>query len=120
MNKFGLHMNFLGILQVLANIFILKIHFLFTFLDFLIFWTGRIIIRKCRDLGVNIPKTQSAPGVDGGCWGLLRSQRSCKKKHLCKISTQITPKLPYMELRHNDMPKTKDCTDLKMKRQIDP
>jgi hypothetical protein len=52
--------------------------------------------------------------------GLLRSRRSCKKKHLRKISTQITPKLPYRELRHNNMPKTKGCTDLKMKRQIDP
>jgi hypothetical protein len=52
--------------------------------------------------------------------GLLRSRRSCKKKHLRKISRQITPKLPYRELRHNDMLKTKGCTDLKMKRQIDP
>jgi hypothetical protein len=33
---------------------------------------------------------------------------------------QITPKLTYRELRHNDMPKMKGCTDLKMKRQIDP
>jgi hypothetical protein len=51
--------------------------------------------------------------------GLLRSRRSCKKKHLRKISMEITPKLPYRELRHNDMPKMKGCTDLKMKRQID-
>jgi hypothetical protein len=36
--------------------------------------------------------------------GLLRSRRSCKKKHLRKISTEIMPKLPSMELRHNDMP----------------
>jgi hypothetical protein len=52
--------------------------------------------------------------------GLLRSRRSCKKKHLRKISTEITPKLPSRELWHNDMPKTKGCIDLKMKRQIDP
>jgi hypothetical protein len=52
--------------------------------------------------------------------GLLYSRRSCKKKRLRKISTKITPKLPSRELRHNDMPKTKGCTDLKMKRQIDP
>jgi hypothetical protein len=51
--------------------------------------------------------------------GLLRSRRYCKKKHHRKISTEIMPKLPYRELRHNDMPKTKGCTDLKMKRQID-
>jgi hypothetical protein len=36
--------------------------------------------------------------------GLLRSRRSCKKKHLRKISTEITPKLPSRQLRHNDMP----------------
>jgi ribonuclease HI len=36
--------------------------------------------------------------------GLLRSRRSCKKKHLLKINTEITPKLPSRELRHNDMP----------------
>ena len=36
--------------------------------------------------------------------GLLRSRRSYKKKHLRKISTEITPKLPSRELRHNDMP----------------
>jgi hypothetical protein len=41
-------------------------------------------------------------------------------KHLRKISMEIMPKLPYRELRHNIMPKTKGCTDLKMKRQIDP
>jgi hypothetical protein len=52
--------------------------------------------------------------------GLLRSRRSYKKKHLRKISTEIMPKLPYRELRYNVMPKTKGCTDLKMKRQIDP
>ena len=52
--------------------------------------------------------------------GLLRSRRSCKKKHLRKISTEIMLKLTSRELRHNNMPKTKGCTDLKMKRQIDP
>jgi hypothetical protein len=36
--------------------------------------------------------------------GLLRSRRSCKKKHLRKISIEITPKLPPRELQHNDMP----------------
>jgi hypothetical protein len=36
--------------------------------------------------------------------GLLHSRRSCKKKHLRKISTEKTPKLPSRELRHNDMP----------------
>jgi hypothetical protein len=38
------------------------------------------------------------------CWGLLHSRRSCKKKHLRKISTEITPKLPPRGLWHNDMP----------------
>jgi hypothetical protein len=36
--------------------------------------------------------------------GLLRHRRSCKKKHLRKISTEITLKLPSRELRHNGMP----------------
>ena len=44
MNKFGLHMNFLGILQVLANIFILKsISYLFIFSEFSNLWIGRQI-----------------------------------------------------------------------------
>jgi hypothetical protein len=33
---------------------------------------------------------------------------------------QSTDNLRYGELRHIDMLKTKGCTDLKMKRQIDP
>jgi hypothetical protein len=43
------------------------------------------------------------------CWGLLHRRRSCKKKHLRKISTEenitrsCTPKLPSRELRHSDM-----------------
>jgi hypothetical protein len=42
--------------------------------------------------------------------GLLRRQRSFKKKHLRKSSTEAniarryTPKLPSRELRHSDMP----------------
>jgi hypothetical protein len=35
MAQFGISMNFLWIKQILAIIFILKIHFLFIFLDFL-------------------------------------------------------------------------------------
>jgi hypothetical protein len=51
---------------------------------------------------------------------IVPSSQALKKKHLRKISTQIMLKLPYRELRHIDMLKTKGCTDLKMKRQIDP
>jgi hypothetical protein len=36
--------------------------------------------------------------------GLLRRRRSCKKKHLRKINTEATPKLPSRELRHSDTP----------------
>jgi hypothetical protein len=42
--------------------------------------------------------------------GLLRRRRSFKKKHLRKISTKAniarryTPKLPFRDLRHSDMP----------------
>jgi hypothetical protein len=36
--------------------------------------------------------------------GLLRRRRSSKKKHLRKISTEVTPKLPSRELRHSDAP----------------
>jgi hypothetical protein len=49
-------------------------------------------------------KTNYSSAVVGG---LLRSRRSYKKNHLRKITTQIMSKLPYRELRHNDMPKTK-------------
>jgi hypothetical protein len=40
-------------------------------------------------------------GVVGG---LLRRQRSCKKKHFQKINREATPKLPSRELRHSDTP----------------
>jgi hypothetical protein len=48
MDQFGLSMNFLGIIQVSAINFILKINFhnlLFIFTDF---WTAHIINRECR------------------------------------------------------------------------
>jgi hypothetical protein len=64
MDQFRITMDFLCIKQVLPFIFTLKIYFLFTFLDFLIFWTGHIFIRKSRGLGVNLPKTQSNHAVD--------------------------------------------------------
>jgi hypothetical protein len=35
---------------------------------------------------------------------LLHRRRSCKKKHLRKISTKVTPKLPSRELQHSDTP----------------
>jgi hypothetical protein len=35
---------------------------------------------------------------------LLRRRRSCKKKLLRKISTEVTLKLPFRELRHSDAP----------------
>jgi hypothetical protein len=48
MDQFGVHMNFLWYIQILALIFILKIYFPFIFLDFLISWTGRQIPEKAR------------------------------------------------------------------------
>jgi hypothetical protein len=59
MDQFGITMDFLCIKQVLAFIFTLKIHFLFTFLDFLISWTGRKIKPKSRGHCATNPKTQS-------------------------------------------------------------
>jgi hypothetical protein len=51
MDQFGVHMNFLGFIQILALIFILKkIYFLFIFLDFLIYWIGRQIPEKAGSL----------------------------------------------------------------------
>jgi sterol desaturase/sphingolipid hydroxylase (fatty acid hydroxylase superfamily) len=50
MDQFGVHMNFLGFIQILALIFILKIYFLFIFLDFLIYWVGRQILEKAGSL----------------------------------------------------------------------
>jgi hypothetical protein len=61
MNKFGLHMNFLGILQVLANIFILKIHFLCIFL--LLDWAHNY--QNQQGSQRKFSKTQNVPGADG-------------------------------------------------------
>jgi hypothetical protein len=52
--------------------------------------------------------------------GLLHRRRSCKKKHLRKINTEATPKLPYRSFGIATCLETKGCTDLKMKRPIDP
>jgi hypothetical protein len=53
MDQFGLEMDFLGIKQVQMIIFTLKIHF-HNYLSILcVLWTERIIIRKCRGIGVN-------------------------------------------------------------------
>jgi hypothetical protein len=42
MGQFGLHMNFLGIIQVLVIIFASKFNFYFIFPDFLVLWTERM------------------------------------------------------------------------------
>jgi hypothetical protein len=57
MDRFGLHMNFLGIIQVLVIIFALKINFYFIFLDFLFSWTARKILENIRGLYTNYLKT---------------------------------------------------------------
>jgi hypothetical protein len=41
---------------VLAIIFILKTHFLFIFLDFLISWTRRQKLKSAGSLALNIPR----------------------------------------------------------------
>jgi hypothetical protein len=60
MDQFGLEMDFLGIKQVQMIIFTLKVHFHNHLSNLCVLWTGRIIIRKCRGLSVNLPKTQNA------------------------------------------------------------
>jgi hypothetical protein len=59
MDLFGVHMNFLWFIQVIALSFILKIHFLFNSLDFLILWTERIKSENTRGLGAINPKAQT-------------------------------------------------------------
>jgi hypothetical protein len=53
--QFGLNMNFLGIIQILAIIFTLKLNFYIIFLDFPFPWTTRVINRECRGDFVTIP-----------------------------------------------------------------
>jgi hypothetical protein len=50
MDQFGLKMNFLCILQVLAFIFILKIHFLIHLSNLHDLWTARILNRNAAGL----------------------------------------------------------------------
>jgi hypothetical protein len=72
MDQFGLHMNFLWIIPILALIFTLKIIFYLLFLGFSNSWTGRTNTRECRGLGAKGgpqvgsiktegPKCKSAP-----------------------------------------------------------
>jgi hypothetical protein len=75
MDYFGLKMNFLWILQVLAFIYILKIYFLFNFLVFLLSWIRRTKPEKPRVLGIIFPKTQSPTAQDGGL--VLIKPRGC-------------------------------------------
>jgi hypothetical protein len=58
MDQFGLNMNFLGILQVSAINFILKITFLNHLFTFTGFWTALRNTQKARGYCVNKPKTQ--------------------------------------------------------------
>jgi hypothetical protein len=57
MDLFGVHMNFLWFIQVLALIFILKIHFIIISLDFLILWTGRMKTKKSEVSTQETPDT---------------------------------------------------------------
>jgi hypothetical protein len=50
MDQFRVQMNFLGFIQILALILYLKNYFLFIFVDFLIYWTGRQIPEKAGSL----------------------------------------------------------------------
>jgi hypothetical protein len=56
MVQYGLQMNFLGILQVSAINFILKIIFLDHLFLFTDFWTACIKTKKCRVSGVKFPR----------------------------------------------------------------
>jgi hypothetical protein len=59
MDQFGLHMNFLGIIQVRVIMFALKINFYFILLDFLFSWTARKIPENVRGGCTNYLKTQN-------------------------------------------------------------
>jgi hypothetical protein len=66
MDRFGLKMNFLCILQVSRFVFVLKMNFYNYFSVFNHLWTGLIKTEKSRGLYISFPVTQSAPGEDGG------------------------------------------------------
>jgi hypothetical protein len=66
MDRFGLKMNFLYILQVLAFIYIIKIYLQFNFLYFWpsLDWAPKS--EKCRGTSVKIPQTQPATRTERG------------------------------------------------------
>jgi hypothetical protein len=66
MDSKGVKMHFIVIIQVLNNYFHIKNHFLFIFLGFLTFWTGRIIYRKSRATVQNDPRLIAIPQWTAG------------------------------------------------------
>ena len=66
MEWFGVSMNFLWIIEVLAIIFLLKIYLIIIFSDFIMFWAGRTISREPRGYSTTNPETQRTVALDGG------------------------------------------------------
>ena len=79
MDRFGLKMNFLCILQVSRFVFVLKTNFYNYFSVFNHLWTGRIKTEKSRGLYISFPETQSAPGEDGGLFSGKRRDSFVKR-----------------------------------------
>jgi hypothetical protein len=65
MDDFGVHMNFLWIIQTLVLIYILKTYFLIHLFHLTRHWTGLIFWKVQGSRGKNL-QTQSTAPVDGG------------------------------------------------------
>jgi hypothetical protein len=64
-------------------------------------------------LGVDfVPEDQPYKNLEF-CWGMLRSRRSSRKKHLRLIFSKAVPKLSPMKLRQSDIPQDERVNRLK-------
>jgi hypothetical protein len=64
MVQFGLNMNFLGIIQILVIIFILKIHYHIYLSNFYVLWTARQLNQSSRVPTQEFPRHRSNPALD--------------------------------------------------------
>jgi hypothetical protein len=66
MDYFGLHMNFLWLIQNSSNYLYIKNHFLNHLSDFLTSWAGRTNTENFRVPGVKLPRLRKQPQGTAG------------------------------------------------------
>jgi hypothetical protein len=88
MDQFEIKMNEIWIFQVSRIYFVLKTNYYVYFSVFIILWTRRIKTEKSRGLYISFPKTQSAPGEDGGLFSRKRMDS------FVKHTREGVPKVP--------------------------